>query len=170
MVLWCSRIFSGCLLPTIFTLSKFLMWISHHKASHKLTTAWLSRKSNCCFSQRGSVAIERISKLWKAVRAGSGPGSSALTKLPEFLLLNLKLSIHSMKTSSQMDSGIPLALKFRRSGRRINLDVGSIWDGKTDQGVNVWESLAMRELVVGELGQERRIWGNSKVGCPSSVF
>ena len=47
--------------------------------------------------------------------------------------------------------------------------MGSKSDGKTDQRVNVLESPEMRELVVGELGQERRIWGNPKVGWSVSV-
>lgn len=41
-----------------------------------------------------------------------------------------------MTTSGQRDSGILLALKFRRRTRSTNLDVGSKQNGETDQGVN----------------------------------
>lgn len=49
------------------------------------------------------------------------------------------------KTQSDKDQADRslLALKFRRSGRSINLDVDSKWDGKTGQGVNDLEAQGM---------------------------
>lgn len=115
------------------------MWISLHKSSHNLTTACLSRKSIqqiVAFPRGGQWPLRGFPGTEKQLEQEVAQAPLHFTKPPDLPLLHLKFSIHSMKTSRQMDSGITSGSEIRRSGRSINLDAGPKWDGKTGQGVN----------------------------------